>query len=173
MPREARGRQELLDAVDHAMREVGALGVRYSRAVAARLGINDTDLACLDLVLSGRGVTAGALAEATGLTTGAITGVVDRLEEAGLVRRRRDAADRRRVIVVATPLAQERAAPLAAPMRGAVLGALSRYGDPDLKLVHRVLGEVGAAAKDAVAALDDGDRRPARRTVRPPSGSSG
>ena len=60
-------------------------------AAAERIGINVTDLNCLNiLALSGQ-LTAGELARATGLTTASITGVLDRLEEAGFVRRERDA----------------------------------------------------------------------------------
>src|ERR1700744_359744 len=80
----------------NSMRETSALGVLFSQAVASRLGIASSDLECLDIVVLRGPVTAGELATATGLTTGAITGVIDRLEQAGFVRRTRDAADRRK-----------------------------------------------------------------------------
>ena len=71
--RELRGYQSALDAFDEA--------------VAERLGINRTDLRCLDLLSQHKRLTAGALARASGLTTGAVTFVLDRLERRGLVRR--------------------------------------------------------------------------------------
>jgi DNA-binding MarR family transcriptional regulator len=73
--------------------------VLFHTAVADRLGLNVTDLKCYSLILRAGTMTAGELAGQTGLTTGAITGVVDRLEKAGLARRVRDAGDRRRVII--------------------------------------------------------------------------
>src|SRR5262245_15598039 len=71
----------------------------YDEALADRLGLNPTDLRCLELVIAEPGVTAGRLAELADLTTGAVTGVVDRLERAGFVRRQPDPADRRSVTI--------------------------------------------------------------------------
>ena len=70
--------------------------------MADAIGINRTDLRCLDVIQREGPVPAGRLADETGLTTGAITTVLDRLERAGLARRIRDAADRRRVLVEVT-----------------------------------------------------------------------
>jgi DNA-binding MarR family transcriptional regulator len=64
------------------------------------VGLNSTDFASLCLLLLHGSAPAGRLAELTGLTTGAVTGLVDRLERAGLVRREIDPTDRRKVIVV-------------------------------------------------------------------------
>jgi DNA-binding MarR family transcriptional regulator len=58
-----------------------------------------TDVKCYSIIRQAGTMTAGELAEQTGLTTGAITGVIDRLEKAGLAQRRRDGTDRRRVIL--------------------------------------------------------------------------
>ena len=92
-------RAELAAAFAAAIRRTGSLMQLMSQAAADRIGINSTDLNCLN-ILSFRGqMTAGELARETGLTTASITGVVDRLEEAGFVRRERDPQDRRRVVV--------------------------------------------------------------------------
>jgi DNA-binding MarR family transcriptional regulator len=64
------------------------------------VGVNPTDLGALCLLLLHGPAPAGRLAELTGLTTGAVTGVLDRLEKGGFVRREVDPADRRKVIVV-------------------------------------------------------------------------
>src|ERR1700756_6065953 len=86
----AKARATLLGELEEAMRRSSAQGVLYGQTVANVAGIANSDLECMDILyLEGR-VTAGRLAEVTGLTTGAITGVVDRLEKAGLVRRERD-----------------------------------------------------------------------------------
>src|SRR6476659_6065792 len=81
-------------------RELAARVLHYQEALAERMGLNGTDHRCLELVLgtSSEGpVTAGKLSELTGLTTGAITGVLDRLERAGFVRREKGVEDRRPV----------------------------------------------------------------------------
>jgi DNA-binding MarR family transcriptional regulator len=72
---------------------------RYHGAIAERLGLSRADHKALDLVCTAGPMTAGQLAELTNLTTGAVTGLVDRLEHAGVVRRERDPQDRRRVII--------------------------------------------------------------------------
>ena len=64
------------------------------------VGLNPTDFASLCLLLLNGPAPAGRLAELTGLTTGAVTGLVDRLERAGLVQRQVDPSDRRKVIIV-------------------------------------------------------------------------
>src|SRR6476619_6486247 len=99
----SKARAALTRELERAVRRSSALGVIFGQTVASRVGISSSDLECLDfLQLEGR-VTAGRLAEVTGLTTGAITGVVDRLEKAGLVRRLRDESDRRKVFIVTVP----------------------------------------------------------------------
>ena len=76
---------------------------RMDQAVADALGLNRTDMRCTDVLEREGAVTAGRLAKATGLTTGAITSVIDRLERAGYARRVREETDRRRVLVELTP----------------------------------------------------------------------
>lgn len=73
------------------------------QAFADFIGINRTDLRCLDIVDQHGQLTAGALAREAGLTTGAVTAVVDRLVMAGLLERSYDPDDRRKVLVEATP----------------------------------------------------------------------
>ncbi len=76
---------------------------RFDQAVADYLGVSRTEAHCLDVLEQFGPMTAGRLSELSRLTTGAITKVVDRLENAGYVSRVRDPADRRRVIVDLTP----------------------------------------------------------------------
>src|SRR5580692_10867909 len=92
-------RAQLAMAFAAAVRKTGSLMHLMSQAAADRIGINPTDLNCLNILSFSGQLTAGELARATGLTTASITGVVDRLEQAGFVRRERDATDRRRVVV--------------------------------------------------------------------------
>lgn len=81
-------------------RLAAAQAVLFHAAVASRAGLNVTDVTCLALLDKEGPMTAGQLAQRTGLSKGgAITAVIDRLERGGFARRRRDAADRRQVIV--------------------------------------------------------------------------
>ncbi len=159
MSSSGQSRPELIVALNAAMRDVSGQGVLYSQAVAERLGMNSTDLECLDHVLRGP-VTPGALAEATGLTTGAITGVIDRLERAGLARRDRDPDDRRKILVRALPAVQERVLPLFEPMERFAMAALSRYRDDELSLL---LGFLATARDAALAAMAELQSMPAQK----------
>jgi len=93
------GERQTVASVQAEFRRMSALSTLISHAIAERVGIHSTDMECLDVLLMSGPATAGQLAERTGLTTGAVTRLVDRLASRGLVRRREDPADRRRVIV--------------------------------------------------------------------------
>src|SRR5581483_2196827 len=90
---------ELLRKLAQESRQHYGLGASFFRAVAGRIGMAVTDIQVIELLESIGPMTAGQLADLTGLTTGAITGMLNRLEETGLVRRERDPNDGRRVIV--------------------------------------------------------------------------
>ena len=109
-------RSELLKKLDEAIRKVSAQSVLISDTVAQLIGINATDLECLDLLNLAGPTTAGQLARHSGLTTGAMTAVIDRLEEAGFVRRLRDREDRRCVVVEALPAGIKLIEPLYRPL---------------------------------------------------------
>jgi DNA-binding MarR family transcriptional regulator len=116
-------------------RKLSAATVLFHSAVADQLGLNVTDLKCWDqLVLSGP-MTAGRLAEITGLTTGAITGVIDRLEKAGFARREREVLDRR--VVMVRPLLEREAdvGRLYAPLGRAMLELMQGYSPEEIRLL--------------------------------------
>jgi DNA-binding MarR family transcriptional regulator len=92
-------RARLLRELTRELRQVTGLGASYFRAAAARLGMPVTDLQVIDILDGAGPLTAGQLAELTGLTTGAITGMINRLEKSGLIQRGSDPDDARRVIV--------------------------------------------------------------------------
>lgn len=117
--------QNLTDAID--------------QSVCAILGINRTDARCIDIIERHGKVTAGDLAAESGLTTGAVTALLDRLERAGTVRRVRDTDDRRRVLVELTPDAKRTSAELYGPMTEAAAALLSRYGRDELLLIRDFL----------------------------------
>ncbi len=90
---------EVFRGLAHEFRQFNGIGASFFRAAAGRVGMTVTDLQVIDILDSTGATTAGQLADLTGLTTGAITGMLNRLEEIGLVRRERDPNDGRRVIV--------------------------------------------------------------------------
>lgn len=130
-------RAALEDDVNRAVRIQVMRSVMLNQAIAARAGVNAADLQCLNLLTLEGPMTPSRLAEAMTLTKGgAITAMIDRLEQAGYVRRTRDPGDRRQVLVEAveaTPLRQ-----LAArfdPAGQALAGLLTSYTDEQLELI--------------------------------------
>lgn len=96
-------KQQVIHELIAAFRASGNQDSAFENLAADRLGVNGTDLHCLNAIENAGGLTAGELAAAVGLTSGAVTGVVDRLERAGFARRVPDPGDRRRVKVEVTP----------------------------------------------------------------------
>ena len=95
-------RSGLIDEVGIQLDELRRAGDRLDEAVAGQFSVNRTDLRCLGILYRRGRVTAGELADESGLTPGAITTVLDRLERGGFANRVADPADRRRVLVVST-----------------------------------------------------------------------
>ncbi len=132
--------------------------VLHNQAVAQRLGLGGSDLQFLSLLGMHGPLTPGRLAELTGLTTGTVTGVIDRLERGGYVRRERDASDRRKVLVTPVP---EAMAALGAHYRahGERLDVVLRQRDPDqLRVIADFLTELNdPSAGPMVAPPSSGD----------------
>lgn len=108
-------------------------------ATAESMGINRTDARCIDIVDREGSVTAGRLAELAGLTTGAVTAVVDRLESKGLVRRVRDTQDRRRVMVELTDEARTRIFELYGPLVDVGVSLMARFSSDELRAMLEML----------------------------------
>jgi DNA-binding MarR family transcriptional regulator len=96
-------KKDLIGELISEFRAVGNQDNAFDNLAADRLGLNRTDLHCVNIIENSGGLTAGELAAEAGLTTGAVTGVIDRLERAGYARRVSDPADRRRVKLEVTP----------------------------------------------------------------------
>lgn len=135
-------RMNLIEAVNEATRQQSTWTVMFHAAVAQEIGLNITDHKCLDILLHQGPITAGKLAELTGLTTGAVTGVIDRLENAGYMRRERDPNDRRRVIL--QPLldkAGEVMGPVFGHFQERFIPTLEKYDDETLRQVLEFVNE--------------------------------
>lgn len=100
MPKKDPTKSQLVHQINQLGREMSTKTVVFHQAIAEKAGLAGTDHKYIDLLLKNGSMTAGALAKFTGLTTGAVTGVIDRLEKQKLVKRERNPNDRRQVLVV-------------------------------------------------------------------------
>ena len=116
MAQPRKDKKELIGELISEFRASGNQDSAFDNMAAERLGVNRTDLHCLNIIQNAGGLTAGELAAESGLTTGAVTGVIDRLERAGFARRVPDPEDRRRVKVEVTPKFYARADKIWGPM---------------------------------------------------------
>jgi DNA-binding MarR family transcriptional regulator len=147
-------RKQLVGAIIDQARKSSTRAVLLHAVIAERLGLNPSDHKCADLLLSQSGVcTPGRMAELTGLSTGAITGVLDRLEHAGFVVREADPHDRRRTLVRLTPERVPNMQRIFAPLSDAMERLCGRYNTEQLSLVLKFMAEaeeVAAAAAEEV-----------------------
>ena len=127
-------REEIIRAISEKFREMSTETIMFHQAIADVLGLHITDHKCLDLITRYGAMPAGRLAELTGLTTGAMTGIIDRLEEAGYVRRTNDPKDRRRTIVQPTQnkKLEKKIEMLFVPLSDRMHKLLSAYSDSEL-----------------------------------------
>jgi DNA-binding MarR family transcriptional regulator len=107
----------------------------FDDAASRVLGINRTDQRCMDIIDLNGSITAGQLASEAGLSTGAVTTVLDRMERAGLVRRLRDTQDRRRVLVELTDDARGRAWEIWGPIAAEADGYYAGYSEEQLNFL--------------------------------------
>lgn len=127
-------REEIIQAIGEKFREMSTETIMFHQAVADVLGLHITDHKCLDYIYRFGPMPAGRLAELTGLTTGAVTGIIDRLEEAGYVRRTDDPKDRRRTIVepIRNKKLERKIEVIFSPLHERMHKLLSSYSDSEL-----------------------------------------
>jgi DNA-binding MarR family transcriptional regulator len=153
-------RDQLIAALVQALRRQSGETIMLHQGIADRLGLNTTDHKCLDIIVMSEPMTAGRLAELTGLTTGAVTGVIDRLEKAGYVKRAMDPNDRRRVII--QPLeekAKQEIGPLFDSLAQATARLLSRYSDQELAFLLDFLTRINELTREEAQKLRSTNRK--------------
>jgi DNA-binding MarR family transcriptional regulator len=151
MSADPRERPDLVAAFDKEARRMGSMATLHNHAIADAVGLHQTDQECLDLLDWAEPLTLGEIANHLGLTSGAVTGLIDRLEAGGWVRRERDPLDRRRVFV---HLSYERGGelwPLYQPMSDAIDAYRSSLSDDELGIVVRFLEFANQMMADATA----------------------
>jgi len=132
-------KQQALEAMNREVRGWQADQELFDSVVVELACLNRTDWRCLDILGTRGPMTAGELAKAVRLTTGAVTGVLDRLEAAHLVRRIRDTKDRRRVIVEVTDELDRLGAPVYGPLIADAATAHAVFDADQLELITRFI----------------------------------
>ena len=137
-------RKEIIQNIVDKFREMSIEVVMFHQAVADELGLYITDHKSLDIINRFGAMPAGRLGEMTGLTTGAVTGMIDRLEKEGYVRRANDPKDRRKTIVepVRNKRLENKIEMTFAPLHERMYKFLSSYPDSELNVLHDVMMEL-------------------------------
>jgi DNA-binding MarR family transcriptional regulator len=147
--------RDSIDSVLRSLRRVNLQGSLFGHTVALRFGLSESDIEALEVLIDSGAATAGKLSDLTGLTTGAVTRVIDRLEQSGYVRRVPDPTDRRRVIVELVP---ERVAAVAATMARVgdkSASVIGHYSESDLAVINDFLTRMAAIRREEATALRD------------------
>jgi len=137
-------RKDLEQEIQQQMVAMIAQVVLFNHAVNASLGLGASDSQFLTLLRTRGPMTPGQLASATGLTSGTVTGVIDRLERAELVHRERIGGDRRKVLVMPNPDAVDRLAPVYAGQAAMLDEVLARRTPAELETIMKFLGDLVA-----------------------------
>jgi DNA-binding MarR family transcriptional regulator len=142
-------RHELLHKLWDLGRIMSTQTVFLHQTIAQSVGLNATDTKCIELILRGPNgsVTAGWLSDMTGLTTGAITHILDRLEKRRFVERVRDTHDRRKVLVRVRPERLEPLRPQYEAIGQAYMTLLQEYDDRELQLICDYLEKTSALSE--------------------------
>jgi DNA-binding MarR family transcriptional regulator len=132
-----KSKEELMNELSQSVQRSGTLTVIHTNAIADKIGLSATEFEAVDIITNNQPVSAGQLATFCGLTTGAVTGLVDRLERAGFVRRKSDPGDRRRVLLehVQVPQIESKVRQLYQPIAVAYETLLNKYSAEQLEFL--------------------------------------
>jgi DNA-binding MarR family transcriptional regulator len=128
-------KEDLKQQVIRGVREYGFGSVLFRHVIGERLGVNATDMECLGVILFRGFTTPSELAQYTGLSSGATTAMLDRLEKSALISRRPNPEDRRSTHIVLVKETAEKLAPFFASLREAQDQIVSSYSEPELELL--------------------------------------
>jgi DNA-binding MarR family transcriptional regulator len=145
-------RQDLVAEVGRATQAYQRATDGFDDAVGIALGLNPTDLRCLDWLSEGP-MTAGELAGATGLSSAATTTLLDRLEQKGFVQRERDTSDRRKVVARLTAEGESRIQALYGPLAAEGAGLLARFSERELNMILDFLADATRVVEDQESRL--------------------
>lgn len=151
-------RERLVESITERHQQLSTATQRVAHAFAAQNGLSERELQALIVVMqaeaSGHPVTAGELGKAVRLSSAATTGIIDRLERAEHIERRRNAEDRRRVTLHYAPLGMRTAATFFAPLSDLSSAIMARFDDHSLEIIDRYLTEMTAAMSSRADAVE-------------------
>nr|WP_233568038.1 MarR family transcriptional regulator [Cohnella faecalis] len=142
-----------------SMRGLGTRTVLYQQSVAASLGLHNNDFLSIDILHEKGPVTAGELSRLTGLTTGSVTSLIDRLEKNGFVRRQQDPHDRRKVIIVPLYEDKEDVSATYLQLHSEMVKLASSYSDEELELITQFLNKAGSVLEEQIHHLNSKAKR--------------
>ncbi|MBW4084278.1 MarR family winged helix-turn-helix transcriptional regulator [Paenibacillus sp. S150] len=149
------------------MRGLGNRTVLYQQSVAAALGLYNNDFISIDILREKGPVTAGELSKLTGLATGSVTALIDRLEKIGYVRREHDPRDRRKVIIVPMYEEKEELSRVYLPLYSEMVKLAASYSDEELAVITQFLGRASHVLENQIQRLSSAARSKSSAEARP------
>jgi DNA-binding MarR family transcriptional regulator len=156
MARQTKTREALMRDLSEVFREYQRSVDKLDELATDLMGVNRTDARVLDLLEENGRMAAGEIAEAAGITSGAVTGVLDRLERSGYARRARVDGDRRKVLVEPTEKLQRAAREIYWGLGPKADAKMRGYTDDDIRVVLRFLRDTIAVTDEQTSELRDG-----------------
>lgn len=137
------------------LRGFGTRTVLYQQRVAAAIGLYNHDFLSIDILHEKGPVTAGELSKLTGLTTGSVTALIDRLEKSGFVQRQQDPLDRRKVIIVPLYENKEEVSQIYLQLHAAMVQLAATYSDEELALISQFLRKASTVLEEQIQYLNE------------------
>ncbi|MBY8913453.1 MarR family transcriptional regulator [Bacillus sp. YC2] len=134
-------RSEMEETAIQLFRKMATRTILFHQAAAQSLGLFPTDLKSADILNELGPMTAGELGKKTGLSTGSVTALIDRLEKAGYAMRKKDPEDRRRVIIVPLTAGKANVKQLFASLSQSTVSLCRQYKEEELELIFDFLGK--------------------------------
>ncbi|PRS26254.1 MarR family transcriptional regulator [Bacillus sp. RJGP41] len=132
----------LLESLTHRLQRYGMRSVLFQQNMAQKIGVSHTDLKSAEILNETGLITAGELSKITGLSTGSVTALINRLEKSGYVKRERDQLDGRKVMIMPIPERQEQIKSHYQSLSMATKELCSAYNEQELILINQFVEEI-------------------------------
>lgn len=132
----------LLESLTHRLQRYGMRSVLFQQNMAQKIGVSHTDLKSAEILNETGPITAGKLSKITGLSTGSVTALINRLEKSGYVKRERDQLDGRKVMIMPIPERQEQIKSHYQSLSMATKELCSAYNEQELILINQFVEEI-------------------------------
>ncbi|MCM3169352.1 MarR family winged helix-turn-helix transcriptional regulator [Peribacillus frigoritolerans] len=132
----------LLESLTHRLQRYGMRSVLFQQNMAQKIGVSHTDLKSAEILNETGPITAGELSKITGLSTGSVTALINRLEKSGYVKRERDQLDGRKVMIMPILERQEQIKSHYQSLSMATKELCSAYNEQELILINQFVEEI-------------------------------